>query len=246
MAVEDYYNEIQTVTEPAKMKMAEAATGYKQTLQSSGDLAGKLKQALNEKLNYNKDIIEQQGDSMQQYFAAPSAARAKYQDVWNPFERESLVANERTMALKPYAVLSDVLSQRMGSASDLVNSGVSGWQGVVGAAKNDYDMAANEYGSSLQEYLSAVGQDQWERDFVQKQSSGGSGSAGFSLEDILSLVGGLGGGATPGNEQPTEAKPQSSEAQISRMVSQANRVWQSPGGQWVFDVSSSDWVPVVD
>ncbi len=158
MAINDYLTGIDRFTSGEKQDVQTASQNLADLQTGAGSLPNKLKEALNEKLNYNKDIINQQSDVMQQYFAAPSAARAKYQDVWNPFEREKLVAQERTMALKPYDTLSGVLEQRMGDVADITTAGVQGWQGMVDAASTMLNAATTRLGTALQAYQIAGGQ----------------------------------------------------------------------------------------
>jgi membrane-associated HD superfamily phosphohydrolase len=156
--INDYLQGIENYTSGQQQDVTTAAGNLSELQTGAGNLPSMLKKALNEKLNYNKDIINQQSDVMQQYFAAPSAARAKYQDVWNPFEREKLVAQDRTMALKPYDTLSGVLQQRMGDVADITEAGVQGWQGMVNAAATQLEAAQTRLGSALQAYQIAGGQ----------------------------------------------------------------------------------------
>lgn len=158
MAINDYLTGIDRFTSGEKQDVQTASQNLADLQTGAGSLPNKLKEALNKKLNYNKDIINQQSDVMQQYFAAPSAARAKYQDVWNPFEREKLVAQERTMALKPYDTLTGVLNQRMGDVADITTAGVQGWQGMVDAASTQLNAATTRLGTALQAYQIAGGQ----------------------------------------------------------------------------------------
>lgn len=158
MPINDYLTGIDRFTSGEKQDVQTASQNLADLQTGAGSLPNKLKEALNEKLNYNKDIINQQSDVMQQYFAAPSAARAKYQDVWNPFEREKLVAQERTMALKPYDTLTGVLDQRMGDVADITTAGVQGWQGMVDAASTQLNAATTRLGTALQAYQIAGGQ----------------------------------------------------------------------------------------
>ena len=158
MAINDYLTGIDRFTSGEKQDVQTASQNLADLQTGAGSLPNKLKEALNKKLNYNKDIINQQSDVMQQYFAAPSAARAKYQDVWNPFEREKLVAQERTMALKPYDTLTGVLDQRMGDVADITTAGVQGWQGMVDAASTQLNAATTRLGTALQAYQIAGGQ----------------------------------------------------------------------------------------
>lgn len=158
MSITDYLTGIDRFTSGEKQDVQTASQNLADLQTGAGSLPNKLKEALNKKLNYNKDIINQQSDVMQQYFAAPSAARAKYQDVWNPFEREKLVAQERTMALKPYDTLTGVLNQRMGDVADITTAGVQGWQGMVDAASTQLNAATTRLGTALQAYQIAGGQ----------------------------------------------------------------------------------------
>lgn len=158
MPINDYLTGIDRFTSGEKQDVQTASQNLADLQTGAGSLPNKLKEALNQKLSYNKDIINQQSDVMQQYFAAPSAARAKYQDVWNPFEREKLVAQERTMALKPYDTLTGVLNQRMGDVADITTAGVQGWQGMVDAASTQLNAAQTRLSSALQAYQIAGGQ----------------------------------------------------------------------------------------
>lgn len=158
MAINDYLTGIDRFTSGEKQDVQTASQNLADLQTGAGSLPNKLKEALNKKLSYNKDIINQQSETMQNYFAAPSAARAKYQDVWNPFEREKLVAQDRTMALKPYDTLTGVLDQRMGDVADITEAGVQGWQGMVDAASTQLNAATTRLGTALQAYQIAGGQ----------------------------------------------------------------------------------------
>ena len=156
--INDYLTGIDRFTSGEQADVKTASTNLADLQTGAGSLPNKLKEALNQKLSYNKDIINQQSETMQNYFAAPSAARAKYQDVWNPFEREKLVAQDRTMALKPYDTLTGVLDQRMGDVADITTAGVQGWQGMVDAASTQLSAAQSRLGTALQAYQIAGGQ----------------------------------------------------------------------------------------
>jgi hypothetical protein len=195
MAVQDYMNEIQSAVGGYKNAAEGAANTYANTVGQSGGLAAKLKDALGKKLNYNEDIIKQQNAALGDYIAAPATARANYQNVWNPFEREKLVAQARSQAFQPYATYSDVLQQRMGQVSDIVNEGVSGWQAIVQQAQALAQLAQQRYSDAMSEYMNAAGlQNQadtkaenarqfnetmaWNKDkFAQELSNKGSGTA---------------------------------------------------------------------
>lgn len=197
MAIQDYLSDIQSYTGGAQAAADQASQQYAQAAGAGATLPMKLKEALGAKLNYNKDIIEQQNAAMGDYFAAPAVAREKYQNIWNPFEREKLVATARSQAYQPYANFTDILGQRMGQVSDIVGQGVAGWQSVVQQAAALAQAAQQKYQSVLNEYLSAAGMQEkadtlaeqqrqynttqaWnEKKFGIEQASKGSGSGGL-------------------------------------------------------------------
>lgn len=160
MAVNDYLTGMTRATTGEKTDLSNAAKDLSTLQEGAGSLPTKLKEALNTKLNNNQDIINQQADTMQNYFNAGAVAREKYQDVFNPFLKAKLVQGERSAALRPYDVLSGVLQNRMGSVNDIVQSGIQGWQGLMNAAGTKLDLAKTNMATKLQQYLSAVGQQQ--------------------------------------------------------------------------------------
>lgn len=121
---------------------ADTASGY-QTAASS--LPQKLEQAIQEKLDYNKDLISEKNKAQADYIAAPAVAREKYQDIFNPFTRESLVAQEKAGAYVPYANLVDILGQRQNSVKDTIQTALSAYQSAVTAAENAATLNRQKY-----------------------------------------------------------------------------------------------------
>jgi hypothetical protein len=109
----------------------------------------KLKQAIMEKLNYNQDIISQQNQAMSNYFAAPSKAREQYQNIFNPFQRESLVSQATANAYAPYATSSDILAQRQGGIADVINAGTGAFQADVTSKQGKATLAEQIYQNAL-------------------------------------------------------------------------------------------------
>lgn len=186
MATEDYLKSIENYTAQPKQELAGATSELAGLQTAAGGLPAKLRQALNEKLNYNKDIINQQADTMQSYFNAGPQAREKYRDVWDPFKKAELVQQDRSMALRPYDVLQSVLDQRTGDVKDIVSEGVSGWQGLVNAATTKAQLAQSNLASALDDYKQAVSMDQWEREF-NKPKGGGAPKSDFEqmIENLI-------------------------------------------------------------
>jgi hypothetical protein len=168
MAITDYLTGIDRYTSGPKADVSNAAKDLATLQEGQGSLPAKLKEALNTKLNNNRDIIDQQSQTMQNYFNSGAQAREKYQDVFNPFEKAKLVQQDRSMALRPYDTLSGVLENRMGSVADIVNAGVQGWQGLVNAAGTKAELAKSNLATALQSYFGASQQQQAADDMAFK------------------------------------------------------------------------------
>lgn len=236
-------------------EITSAEQQYQQAAASSGQyqealplLAQKLKDAIQQKLNYNQDIISQQNKAMADYFAAPSEARQQYQNIWDPFAREALVSRATSNAYAPYATLTDILGERRGQISDLVNAGTGAFQSAATAQQNRAEQARSALDQLLQmagikaqsaqwQYGTNLANQQWL--YEQTHAKPTAGGEGLDLSGLLGLFGGGGGGTTA---QPTEPKPT-----IKPSSGQAEgRLWTSPRGEWAWDYSINDWVPISD
>lgn len=116
--------DIQTANEEAAQAI-KTAGNYQAGEYSVADI---LKQKLTEAYGANKDIIENLDKSVQEYFSSPSAARVKYQDIWNPFQRESLVSQYTSNAALPMLSNANLLGSRMGGIENMISSAVGGYQ----------------------------------------------------------------------------------------------------------------------
>jgi hypothetical protein len=129
-----------TAAQNTANQTAQTATNY----QSAADqLPAQLKDAIEQKLNYNSDIINEQAKAEANYFAAPAQARSDYQNVFNPFDREALVAQATANAYAPYQSLTNILGQRQGNITDLVNAGVGAFNSQVNAQQGKATIAQN-------------------------------------------------------------------------------------------------------
>lgn len=143
MALTDYYNnpELDLASKTAQT----SATQANVYASASSLLPEKLKQAVMEKVNYNRDLIETQNKAMAEYFATPAKAREKYANIWDPFKREALVAEEKAQAYAPYATATDILGARMGGLQDIINAGTGGFNAAATAAQGSADIAQTQY-----------------------------------------------------------------------------------------------------
>lgn len=200
MAIEDYLAGINNYTGGAKAQMESAGNEAARVGGESATLPFKLKEALQQKLDYNKDIIGQSTDALGNYIAAPAQAREQFSNVWDPFKREALVANARSEAFKPYQFFQDILGQRMGQVSDIVGQGVAGWQGIVQQAQALAQLAQQKYAQAYQEYMGAAGmqseddarrqaQENWQKEYDFKVSQANKSGSGSSSVGVSGLSG---------------------------------------------------------
>ena len=138
----------------------------------------RLREALNKKLNYNKDLIMQQAQAESEYFATPAKARAKYvkqpgeAGYITPIQAESLVAQERAQARVPWQTTTGVLQERMGRTEDIIGAGTAAYQAQVMAAQGAAQIAQQAYQQLLQEYTTGAGiqQQEFNQQFQQQQA----------------------------------------------------------------------------
>jgi hypothetical protein len=198
-------------------------------------LPAALKDAINQKLDYNKDLINEKNTSMVNYFNAPSAARVQYQDIFNPFQREALVQQATNQAYLPYQNNVDILGQRLGSIQDIISRATGAFGANVTSAQGAAQLAADKY-ARLFGLAGAKSDVAYKQAQLAKSGSGDSGLG--SLADILAILGGGGGGES--NSQPSEPQPINPPPNDPQYV---NTNWRSPEGQWEWNKQYQSWVP---
>ena len=145
----------------------------------------------------------------QSYFSAPSEARVKYQDIFNPFQRENLVSQYTGTQALPMLSQANILGARMGGISDLMSSAVGGYQAQGARATNQAQLAQQQYQNLFGEYQATAPQQQIVEaggrkllvsidrngniinkvDLGSASTGGGSGAGGFDLVTMETLLG---------------------------------------------------------
>jgi type II secretory pathway pseudopilin PulG len=165
------------------IQAGERATQAQQGVSNLGSYAGSipdaLKTAVQNAYNDNRDILKQLDTATAEYYSAPATAREKFQDIWNPFERERLVSQYTSNKMIPWLSYSGIYGQRMGRAGDLINAGVGAYQADVAARQAAADAAQRTYENALQQYQLEEDRRRWEAE------QAGQGSA---LQAILDLI----------------------------------------------------------
>lgn|SRR3990167_2347953 len=111
-----------------------------------------LRQKVQQAYSDNKDIIEKLDAAVGGYLPSPSVGREQYQNIFNPFQRESLVSQYVANKATPMLTYSGILGNRMGRVEDLVGAGVRGYQSVSAAAQSKAQLAQQQYQNLLNEF----------------------------------------------------------------------------------------------
>ena len=219
--LQQYYND--PSLQEAQQTSEASATTAAQYQSAASLLPSKLKEAIQGKLNYNKDIIEAKNRAMAEYFKAPSAAREKYQDIWNPFSREKLVTEERAQAYLPFANLTDILGERHGSIADIIDAGTGAFQADVSAKESAAKIDRQSYSDEL-ELAGLLSDAAYREASLANSGSGGGLSAGDTTELRSSLVEDINGGISANIDKETlktqlaAAYPEFDANEINNMV----------------------------
>lgn len=111
-----------------------------------------LKQKLTEAYKANEDIVKPLDVATANYYSAPSVAREKYQDIFNPFTREKLVSQYTGVESLPMLSYSNLYGQRQGSIADTLKAGTGAYAAEAEAATNQAKVAQNTYDQMWNEY----------------------------------------------------------------------------------------------
>lgn len=241
-------------------------TQARQNAQSAGQAAAttgseqfKVEDVLRQKIvnayNASQDIVKPLDEATSTYLGAPQAGREKYQDIFNPFQRENLVAQYIGNQSLPMLSLSSLLGQRFGRIEDTIGAGIRGYQAINAAQQAKAELARSLYGDILSEYTtgeqlkSQALADQLAREKFEWDKANPSGGGG-GLEGLISLFDSNGNGIPDfwENQQqtsvPTEPKPVH-DPSVSFPESSGVPM-RSPKGQWFWDWDSREWIPIVD
>jgi hypothetical protein len=166
--------------------LTQAAQGAQTAQQSAsqlgayaGSIPDALKKAVQNAYKDNQDVLTQLDTATADYLQSPSEARVKFQNIWNPFQRESLVSQYTSNQAIPMLSYSGIYGQRMGRAGDLINAGVGAYQADIAAQQAVADAAQQAYENALQQYQLEEDRRRWEAE------QAGQGSA---LQAILDLI----------------------------------------------------------
>ena len=228
--INQYYND--PTLEQARATASGDAGNVANMTKSINLLPYKLRDAINEKLDYNKDLITQKNDAMSNYFAAPSEARVKYADIWDPAKREALVARDTSQALVPYSNLQDILSGRMGSINNLVGAAGENARADLTAATNAAALSRQNYQDLLD---MADKKTNLALDLYKTNKSAAGDGEGLDLTSLLKLMTGNTEPAANGNlESPPMSSPFGNNSFEREWPSGSGIIWTSDGvGGWL-------------
>ena len=136
----------------------------------AGSMPDALKKSIQKAYQDNQDVISQLDTATAQYLQAPSEARVKFQDIWNPFQRENLVSQYTSNKAIPMMSWSGIYGQRMGRAGDLLSAGVGAYESDVAAKQAAAELAQQTYENALNQYQLEEDRRRWEAEQAGQQS----------------------------------------------------------------------------
>jgi hypothetical protein len=232
--------------------VVQAREAASQAQQASGALGAMeptisdvLRQKITEAYASNQDIVKPLDIATTEYLGAPMAAREKYQNIFNPFQRENLVQQYQGNKALPMLMYSNMMGNRLNTAEDIIGAGTRGFQAQVAAAQAAATQAQQYYTNLLNEYeltkeaeadtqvVNANG-----RQLLVNSSTGdliadlGEAPAGSGGTNVI--ISGIDVAGGKFNQNPKESKPSPGPYRSGQL---------SKGGQWVFNTKYYDWVP---
>lgn len=198
-----------------------------------------LKQKALDAYGANQDLIPQLDVATQSYLEAPQVGREQYQDIFNPFQREALVSQYTGQQSLPMLSLGSVLGQRFGRVDDIIGAGGRAFESAALTEQARAQQEGQNYQNLLNEYVTLENLRQSERGLDISEADAGGGG-GIDLSGVLSLLamGGMGEtGGAGGYLEPTEPMPNYNPGPVSAV---------SPNGEWFWDFSSGEWIPIGD
>lgn len=185
----------------------------------------------NEKVNYNKDLIEQQSQALGELQTIAPTLREKYMNtlIDDPSAQLALIAQARQAPITQWGTAANLLTARGQRYQDILAK-------ALGAYQTSAQQANTAAESAWRLYQDALQQDQFNAQ-LRASRGGGGGSAGLDLASLLSLVGGQGNTQTSGPKAQIEnaiaklvnmRKSQNIEAKMnqyhSEIMSQAKKL----------------------
>lgn len=166
-------------------------------------IGDELKRAVQEALDYNKDVLDVRSSALSEYLKAPSDASAMFgvqtfgegekagqanpDFVWNPFERNKLINDFISTKEIPFMSANAILGAREGTIADTVTAGTNAFRAQAAAAQAAAETANTTYTNVLNEFLKGEELRQNERSLdIQEYSArrSGGGGGGFSEKDL--------------------------------------------------------------
>lgn len=144
------YEEINQARNKAYLSAGQAGSAATR----SGSVEAELKDKLNEAYNYNQDIVKPLDEATSSYLTAPQDARVKFENIFNPFQREQLVSQYTQNQAKPMLSLASILGQRQGSLADTVTAGGNVYNQYAQNLQNQAILDRQIYQDMLNEFQS--------------------------------------------------------------------------------------------
>lgn len=134
--------------EKARAAMNEAKTAYIGTEEEGSGFESKLRQAIQDRLDFYKDLNEKKSSTIKKLGTIDEDVKAQYGAALaeSPDALHNLMTKERGIYEAQLATTNDELKQRQGYLDDIINAGVNAEEARIKVAKLKADAAEENYG----------------------------------------------------------------------------------------------------
>lgn len=236
----------QQAIDTARQTSQEASKRVVSETQATGTLPDMLREALNKKFSTSNPLIQDRERALTGYMTAATEAPLRYtpqsaggqsETVYTPQEQANLIQGYRAPFLSKLATTNDLIGLNTGGIENVIGATSRAAQSNLEGLRGGADVAR-------QSYLDLLGEQQSREQMqLEREKIGQGGSSGMDLSFLLPLLLGAGQQSTP--SMPTEQKPFRLPVPPGAALD-PNQAYFSPQGEWYFDFSTMDWIPVTD
>lgn len=228
----------------AQTAASSATQAYNTAASDNVTLADSLRQALNDKLSTSNPLVQNRESALTNFLNTSTQAPLDYTAksaggnadvIYSPLQQANLIQARRSAALGPITTLNTLLGMQTGGIENIINAvsnantaRVKGLEGAATLANTDY--------TNLLDLLKA------KADEAYKNASLSNNTNSLLNDPLLTAL--LGGALTPGQQASSYGEPKPTTSPAGFGNTNTKQIISSPGGHWVFDWQTNDWVPV--
>jgi len=170
---------------------AELKKQYEDAARKALDLEGggvsfkdMLDRSYDEKMNYNKDLINQKNSLQEESFTLPAQERVRYAEsaIRNPLVQEQLISDRRSNIGLGLSNAVDLLNARGLNKGQIISGAVDGYGAEVNKAKSFADILR-------QSFLDQQDEERYQEQMAMQRAAAGGGAGGYGPDEFGDVLG---------------------------------------------------------